>query len=333
MAVLAGALTACDDDDVTYVWGEPDAADCMGVYFDPDNATDFIMEPGSDCSVTLKMHRTRTDAAADVPLTLTSDIEGIGMPSTVHFDAGSADADLTLDFNSIPHKQLGSFAITIPDDYIAKYSLNYFNYESTILVSAWEDANSDGTPVTFYFTDTNYISDPYAEIESAIYQPIESEMKVLPGAGKIMIYDFLNTGVDMTFQLTASEYEDFAGYYRLSPVGNYISFNEAYESETYDDSWYWPWFVFNDAENDYTACKNYLIADGSYNELGWPFFYWYTDTDASEFCYVAPKGIEYQGEYLKFNAASMWISGTPDGTVVLPGYFYVYFRWDGETSL
>ncbi len=336
---LAGAMVACDDDDTTYVWGEPDADDCMGVYFDADNGSDFILEPGGDCAVTLKMHRLLSTSAADVPLTLTSDIEGINMPSSVHFDAGESDAEIVVDFNNVPHKVMGHFSITVPDEYIRKYSLTYFNYESSILVSSWENANTDGSPVTFYLTETNHVSYPLDEIVPAVYQPVESEMQVLPGTGKIKITNFLNSGVEITFEMTPSEMESYAGYYRVYPYDNFCTYIDAYESDTYGDDWNNAWFLTDpNVPEGYSyswdyASANLTLLDGTSSPLTYVSFYAYDNTNGYEFCYMAPKGTEYQAMPLTFNAVNMWISGTPTGSVTLPSYLYLYFKWDGESGL
>ncbi len=331
LPLLALAFAACDDDDVTYVMGDPVADDCMGVYFDANNDVDYILEPGADATVTLKIHRKLTNNEADVPLTLTSTVEGISCPSSVHFDAGSADAEIVLDFNSMPTKQMASFSINLPQEYVNPYLLQYYNYESTVLLSAWESANTDGSPVKFYFTADNPMSALFDNPVSYMFEPIECDMKVLPGTGKILISNFLGSGLDINLECTPCEVSGYVGYYRISPLDNYYYFTEAYENEEYAETYYNAWFVYDDEGNDY-AYLHLTALDGTEVALESPYIY--RNNSSYERSYIRPKGMEFQAMPVSFNAGliDFGFYGAGDYTTEAL-YCYAFFTWDGESSL
>ncbi len=329
VAVLAVAtlpvLTACSDDD-DYTVGAADADDVMGVYFDADNPVDFIFIPGEGTDVTLTMHRLNTTAAASVPLLLTGDTEGITCPSTVDFEAGSADATIALNFDGIPVKQTVSFAIGVPAEYTNHYSATLYNYESTALISAWESANTDGSPVTFYFTSDDGISLGTLDVTPVVYEPIQCEMEVLPGAGKIRIQNFMGAGNEMVFSFTPSPIADYEGLYRVCPETTDLiySFVDAYGDESYAETYYNAYFIMADAST-YGTCYLNMLSDGSATTLSYPYVFWYSST--AEYSYASLKSTSQA-----YNAVCMGIGGTPSG-VSLPTYFNLFFSWDGNSGL
>lgn len=95
-------LTACDDkNDSDYTPGTPTADDCMQVYFDNSNASDFITEPGVGSSIDVYVSRVDTTEAAEVPIVCKSAASELSVPSSVKFDAGQKTATLTIGYGDL----------------------------------------------------------------------------------------------------------------------------------------------------------------------------------------------------------------------------------------
>lgn len=332
-------LSACNDNDYTYEWAEADSADCMGVYFDSSTPEEYLIMEEADLVQEIKVFRTNAANAADVPLVGKCDSPELVFPSSIHFDAGQTETSFQLDFSNLPLRQAVIYSITVPDEYLKKYSENYFNIKSKVVVSKWEPANQDGSPVKFVFTSSFGAYDVDGEWEEKFYETIESEMLVLPGASRFRVLNFLGSGVDVTFSLTPSTLSGYDGYYRIMPLDHWIPMYEAYEDDLYEeykanmDEWANPYFVVNydkDGNWDYVTADLHLLKDGSACPFEYLEIYSYSVTD----------GLEYSVAWLKsdsansthYNGATMYITGYVEKGNAPSLYPYVNFRWDGSNG-
>lgn len=107
LMALAGALlsfTACSDD----IEREPSPVvdpNCPGAYFSADNNYALELEPEAALEMTLTVGRTNTESAATVSVEVLSNTENVfEVPETVTFEAGEAEAPLTIKF---PNAEIG----------------------------------------------------------------------------------------------------------------------------------------------------------------------------------------------------------------------------------
>lgn len=106
MALAGGLLsfTACSDD----IEREPSPVvdpNCPGVYFSADNSYELELEPEAALEMTLKVARTNTEGAATVKVEVLSNTENVfEVPETITFEAGQAEAPLTIKF---PNAEIG----------------------------------------------------------------------------------------------------------------------------------------------------------------------------------------------------------------------------------
>ena len=106
MALAGGLLsfTACSDD----IEREPSPVvdpNCQGVYFSADNNYELELEPEAALEMILTVERTNTESAATVKVEVLSNTENVfEVPETVSFEAGEAEAPLTIKF---PNAEIG----------------------------------------------------------------------------------------------------------------------------------------------------------------------------------------------------------------------------------
>ncbi len=106
MALAGGLLsfTACSDD----IEREPSPvvdSNCPGAYFSADNSYELELEPEAALEMTLKVARTNAEEAATVKVEVLSNTENVfEVPETITFEAGQAEAPLTIKF---PNAEIG----------------------------------------------------------------------------------------------------------------------------------------------------------------------------------------------------------------------------------
>ncbi len=334
-ALVAGAMLAsCEDDDHEYVPGEQDAADCMGVYFDADTPDEFLIMDEADYVTTITVHRLNSTSAASVPLVVTSTTDAIVFPSTVDFEAGSADATFEIDFTNMPTKQQETFSVTVPDSYIAHYKATNFDFKATALASQWEDAMLDGSDVIFFFSEKwEWFTDATVDITQSTFEPVVSKMQTLPGAARFRVLNLLNTGIDVTFSVALTTYEDYAGYYRISPLTNYRTMVDAYaESDPttdYGDPYYNGWYVY---DSGYGTANLVFRDSGKEAAIEGIGFWHYSESSGIECCFASLK--EADSTSTDYNVAVMAVTtNDEDYYGLLPSWLYLSFRWDGPSGL
>ena len=135
MALAGGLLsfTACSDD----IEREPSPVvdpNCPGVYFSADNNYALELEPESALEMTLMVERTNTESAATVKVEVLSNSENVfEAPETVSFEAGEAEAPLTIKF---PNAEIGvayNYALKFEEGAYNPY-VDQLNYVSGSLI-------------------------------------------------------------------------------------------------------------------------------------------------------------------------------------------------------
>ena len=329
LLVILLFATSCCKDKNTWTPGEPDDPNSVGVYFDAENPGDLIIPADDMFEVNISLSRMVATNAVDVPLNLKCSHEGITIPNSVHFDAGQTSATIPVTYSAIPQKTKVSYNITVPDEYLFVYNDSRFNsFDGSILVSQWESANADGSPVTFYFTETNIINNPTVEPKPVTYSPIQCKMEVLPGAGKYRIHNFLGGEWDFEFTLQQSPFGKKKDLYRIMPYEKYQYLDE----ETYGEAYYHMWYLLT---GDDTYYGTYYVKNlqGADTYFYYPCLYWYSVSNEKEFCAVRLAGTpDSEGVARNYCAASMWLYVTTANGDKIPDYFYVYFQWDNSAE-
>lgn len=157
MLTAALAFTACSDDD-NFSAGEPEKAGVQSAYFNTDTYLNTIeVEPGGD-TFQVTVSRWNTASAATVGLTVVSDESNVfDVPSSVNFDAGQADAVVTI---SAPRAEGGvayNLVIGIADADRSIYGKGFREVAFDFSILKWEDLGTgyliDGVISTFWGVD------------------------------------------------------------------------------------------------------------------------------------------------------------------------------------
>ena len=157
MLTAALAFTACSDDD-NFSAGEQEKSGVQSAYFATDTYLNSIeVEPGGN-SFDVTVSRWNTSAAASVGIVVVND-EGqvFDVPSSVNFDAGQAEATLTI---KAPRAQEGtpySLVIGIADADRSIYGQGFREIAFDFSILKWESLGTgyfiDGTISTFWGVD------------------------------------------------------------------------------------------------------------------------------------------------------------------------------------
>lgn len=173
LMALAGALlsfTACSDD----IEREPSPVvdpNCPGAYFSADNNYALELEPEAALEMTLTVGRTNTESAATVSVEVLSNTENVfEVPETVTFEAGEAEAPLTIKF---PNAEIGvsySYALKFTEGSYNPYADQQTYVSGNIIRIKWNPIETaiytDGIVSAIYGVEyplSWYISAEYAE--------------------------------------------------------------------------------------------------------------------------------------------------------------------------
>lgn len=172
MALAGGLLsfTACSDD----IEREPSPVvdpNCPGVYFSADNNYALELEPEADLEMTLKVARTNTESAATVKVEVLSNAENVfEIPETVTFEAGQAEAPLTIRF---PNAEIGisySYSLKFEEGSYNPYTEQQTYVSGNVIRIKWNPIETaiytDGMVSVLYGVDypvSWYVNAEYAE--------------------------------------------------------------------------------------------------------------------------------------------------------------------------
>ncbi len=213
--LLAATLgfTACDDKaDSDYVPGAQTPANCMQVYFDASNASDFITSPGEE-AIDITVSRVNATEAAEVPIICKSAAEGLTIPSSVQFAAGEKQATLTIGLGTLEANKEYAFSLAIGEDYADHYSIldGTTTYSGYILEASW---NTYVSNVTMTWT--------VGENE----QTWTKEIERLGTTNRYRIKNFVDSGLDMIFTVGGAA-SGQTGYYKMEPYTNYQNWSDS----------------------------------------------------------------------------------------------------------
>ncbi len=142
MFVLAGC-----NDDADYLPGEPEGADCYGVYFPAAQKTmgDQELDPAQDTRLTFVARRLRSEGAITVPVVLTSDTKEVFKVSAVEFEDGqeSTTFDITFDDAEIGTTYGAQVAIEDPA-YAGIYGEKSTGFTFSVTRVKWNKVTADG---------------------------------------------------------------------------------------------------------------------------------------------------------------------------------------------
>lgn len=211
LMAAAICLTACDDkNDSDYTPGTPTADDCMQVYFDNSNASDFITEPGVGSSIDVYVSRVDTTEAAEVPIVCKSAASELSVPSSVKFDAGQKTATLTIGYGDLKESQKYEFNLAIDEAYADHYSKldGSTTFSGYVLEAAWATYIT-GAELDFTVGST------------ALTWTVDIER--LGETERYCIKNFLESGVDLKFSV-GTDADGMSGYYKVLPYTNYYDY-------------------------------------------------------------------------------------------------------------
>lgn len=157
MLTAALAFTACSDDD-NFSAGEQEKSGVQSAYFATDTYLNSIeVEPGGN-SFDVTVSRWNTSAAASVGIVVVND-EGqvFDVPSSVNFDAGQAEATLTIKATRAQEGTPYSLVIGIADADRSIYGQGFREIAIDFSILKWESLGTgyfiDGTISTFWGVD------------------------------------------------------------------------------------------------------------------------------------------------------------------------------------
>lgn len=258
VAALAGGSVACSDDGPEYEPALPVPDNCMQVYFSAENTSEYTFPTTDDISemaITLTLCRTKSDAAASVPVKMTSGEELFNAPATAEFAAGQTETSIVVTPREVqagvtgfalaiegdqfvdPYTQLGSPMIGITVDFELWDRFDAVNHsywgvdypltlEHKVGSNLWRLSNLyDGDP-GFSFT----------VVEVGGYPEVVPEMEYEEGWG-YWYYTEVGDGVNVPDQICIYNYQEgMAGYTTLYENDRVMYIN------SYDYDWDWNWF-------------------------------------------------------------------------------------------
>lgn len=218
-------LPACSGEKWT---AGPAEEETMGVYFGLQPQYSYVIEPDEDHVIKVSMNRAKDDAEATVPLKAISCPEGVVLPESVTFPAGSSQQTIFIDCTGMAIKTSGKIVLAIDPAYSSVYAAGSSTIELGVnMTGAWLEVADDVT-VTY---ETPY---PYPEQKTKIL--------MLDGTDQFKIPNFLNSGVDLLFRLS----DPGAQWPDVVPYKNVMWYSEVFPD---DDDEYTCWYLY-DSDNE-----------------------------------------------------------------------------------
>lgn len=134
-AAAAFTLTSCQEEIKPHEPGEPDSADCYGVYFPAQEASgSHVYNPTQDKVIDITVARTNTKGAITVPIQASYSEDGIFQPGEAKFADGQKETTLKVRFDKAKEgvNYAASFVITDPA-YASKYNANPIGLDFDVL--------------------------------------------------------------------------------------------------------------------------------------------------------------------------------------------------------
>lgn len=221
-------LTSCDSDD----WnaGE-EVADNMSVYFPNQGKYSYELEDNDSRNITVTVKRAKASEAADVPLKVLESPEGVVVPGTVHFDAGSTESAFNVDCSGLQQRDPGKLVVAIDPAYANIYSAGTTSLQLNLSLAAPWLLLSDDIDIVYY------ISDLYPQTPTSLY--------VQEGTDHFKLTNFMNSGLDLKFTLKEPSEETM-----VVPYENALMYSEVYPE---DDDEYEMWYFYDSVNDEYPS--------------------------------------------------------------------------------
>lgn len=194
LLAVAGMATSCSNDD-NFQPGEDVPEGVVGAFFDKGNTAEATLTgetEGSD-SVVLKVNRVDTTEEATVPVTVVKcDTTAIHIPTSVHFDKGSAQDSLIIKIDEgLYTDRTYCYEVAIDDSQVSVYAAGLPSFAGTIFKgNPWKKLVEGAA---FYFAAA--AGCPLPTIYSDIYQ--------YKNENRFYIDNFMGSGNKQEFSLTS----------------------------------------------------------------------------------------------------------------------------------
>lgn len=223
-------LTGCSDE-----WQPgPEVESTMGVYFGTQSAYSYVIEPDDSHLLEMTLGRMDYDKEATVPLTLVASPEGVKVPPSVTFAAGSKTASITVDVTDMQEKTNGVVELAIDPAYTNIYAAGTSSLHLDIQMTGGWIPVAD--KVTIRYEDQNFNN----------VLPVQTtQILQLDGTDKFKIVDFLYSGLDLYFNVADIDEHQTSGSSEIVPYKNAISYSEIFDDDDIYDMW-----VFYDTANE-----------------------------------------------------------------------------------
>lgn len=218
LLVLVFASSCDDKSDCRYEPSPATPENCMTVYFDSSNCSEFIFEPGEATSVELTLSRLDATQAAEVPLKCLTADEGLTLPTVASFEAGQHTTTVAVSFGELEISRKYSFTLAIDDAYVDHYTQldGSSIYKGFVLAASWHVYASEVT-MTWTVQGTQYT--------------FNTQLEQLGTINRYRFADFVGSGLDMVF--TTGGTSVYEGYDRIEPYSNYEDYDDGYANAFY----------------------------------------------------------------------------------------------------
>lgn len=210
-------LSACDDDK----WeAGPEVEANMGVYFSSQSAYSYEIEPDDSHLLELKLARINDSVAMSVPLTVVSCPEGVTVPQSVSFEAGSRTASFFVDVTNMAEKSSGAVEIKLDQAYTNVYAAGTSSIRLDVLMTGGWIPVCDELNVRYEDLSFN-----------SVMPKQTTQLLQLDGTYKFKIVDFMYSGLDLYFNVADISEHQTSGSSEIVPYKNTISFTEVFPDE------------------------------------------------------------------------------------------------------
>lgn len=262
MPVFAVALTGCQGDDTSHdITGDPISPDSPQIFFPQAEKYYYEFTADAELNITVEIARLNAKDAIEVPIAVSTTLDGFVIPEKISFEAGQTSAEFVIDCSEIPAKQLCELKVSVPEGMSTPYAAGTETYVAKVLIlGSWAPIATD----VVYTYDKVYTGESYGELQQ------------MEGTQRYKLTNFLGSGCDLPFVLGYKS----GNRYQIVPTSNYMDFEEVFEGYTdYYNSWY-----FYDSENEDWFSWS---PDGvSEPELEYALIYTLDDEDNSLYTYI-----------------------------------------------
>lgn len=232
----------------------PQDTNANGVFFTGLDQYSYVIEPDDNHLITVTLGRTDNSQAITVPLKTLSDIENVPLPESVSFAAGEETTSFVIDLSGMATKTTGSIRMAVDPAYASVYGAGSSNLELNInMTGAWIPISEN---VKVKYSGTYSYSTQY------------TQLYILDGTEQFKIPNFLNSGVDLFFNLefTSNDYPS------VMPYKNVQWYAQLFPD---DDDSYECWYLYDDATGLYPVWSpdgsSPLISDCMWYGLGYTY--------------------------------------------------------------